>query len=274
MKGATTPRRVRRRGADAEDLLTTEEPMEIEIVHADGAHWRETSLAVTMRTPGEDFELAAGFLFTEGVVTAKGDIERMEHCPLHGMEQEHNVVKVRLREGVRLDEGRLHRHFYTTSSCGVCGKTSLEAVRSAFPPLPRAPRVSAAVLRGIPAEIRRRQATFAKTGGLHAAALLTETGELLVLREDIGRHNAVDKVVGERLLAGGVPVTAGILAVSGRASFEIVQKALAAGVPVIAALGAASSLAADLAEAYGATLVGFLREDGFTAYTGPVSEGG
>jgi len=269
MKAPTSERLVTRGGQRLADLLTTEEPMEIEIVHADGAHWRETSLAVTMRTPGDDFELAAGFLFTEGVITAKGDIGRIEHCPLHGTEQEHNVVKVRLREGVAFDEARLHRHFYTTSSCGVCGKTSLEAVRATFPTLPSSGlRVPGETLRGLPAKMRSAQATFQKTGGLHAAALFTAQGDLVVLREDIGRHNAVDKVVGERLLGGHLPADDAVLAVSGRASFELVQKTLAAGIPVLAAVGAASSLAVDLAAEYGMSLIGFLRSEGFTVYAG------
>ena len=266
--GPTSSRHVVRDGVAGTDLLTTEEPMEIEVVHADGAHWRETSLAITMRTPGDDFELAAGFLFTEGVITAREQIEHIEHCPLHGREQEHNVVKVRLREDVRFDEARLHRHFYTTSSCGICGKTSLEAVRVTFPKLlGPGPRIDAGVLRGLPAELRRAQKVFSETGGLHAAGLFTAEGELVVLREDIGRHNAVDKVVGERLLGGHLPASANVLAVSGRASFEVVQKALGAGVPILTAIGAASSLAVDLAEEGGMTLIGFLREKGFTVYS-------
>jgi len=268
--GPTAARSVVRDGRTVEDLLTTEEPMEIEVVHADGAHWRETPLAVTMRTPGDDFELAAGFLFTEGVITAREDIEKIEHCPLHGSGDEENVVKVRLREGVRFDETRLHRHFYTTSSCGVCGKTSLEAVRATFRALlsEDSPKVAAAVLREIPGKLRAGQATFAQTGGLHAAAVFTALGDVVVLREDVGRHNALDKVVGERLLAGKLPLRDAVVAVSGRGSFELVQKSLAAGVPILAAVGAASSLAVDLAREYGMTLVGFLRGEGFAVYSG------
>ena len=268
--GPSVLRPVIHKGRATEDLVTTEEPMEIELVHTDGKHWRETSLAVTMRTPGDDFELAAGFLFTEGVITAKEDIELIEHCPLHGSEQEYNVVKVRLREGVRFEEERLHRHFYPTSSCGVCGKTSLEAVRSQFPPLPawEGAKVSTAVLHGIPAKLREGQATFAKTGGLHAAAMFTASGDRVVIREDVGRHNALDKILGERFMAGKLPLHEAIVAVSGRASFELIQKSLAAGAPILAAMGAASSLAVDLSNEYGMTLIGFLRPEGFTVYSG------
>jgi len=252
------------------DVLTTEEPMEIEVDHFDGAHWREMSLAVTMRTPGSDFELAAGFLYTEGIVAAPADIAHMEHCPLHGAEQEFNVVKVRLGEALRLDEAKLHRHFYTTSSCGVCGKTSLEAVRRTFPsgPPPGVPRVSKAFLIELPAKLRQAQTVFSMTGGLHAAGIFTAAGDRVVVREDVGRHNALDKVIGERLLAGALPLSQAIVAVSGRASFELVQKALSAQVPILAAVGAASSLAVDLAREYGMTLVGFLRENGLTVYSG------
>ena len=271
--GSTSKRLVHRMGERperTEDVLTVEEPMEIELVHFDGAEWQETTLSITMRTPGHDFELAAGFLFTEGILGRREEIESIQHCPLHGEEQEYNVVQLRLAEPVRFDEERLHRHFYTTSSCGICGKTSLDAVRATFPALPKENGASLAVgtLRSLPERLRASQEVFDRTGGLHAAAIFGTDGAGIVTREDIGRHNALDKAVGERFLAGEVPLWDAVVMVSGRASFELVQKALAAGIPILAAVGAASTLAVDLASEYGMTLVGFLRDGHFTVYCG------
>ncbi|HLE46545.1 MAG TPA: formate dehydrogenase accessory sulfurtransferase FdhD [Thermoplasmata archaeon] len=255
---------------ESRDLVAGEEPMEIRLAipQEDGTFTR--SLSVTMRTPGDDFELAAGFLFTEGIVAGRDDIGRTEYTSEGKRDQEGNVVTVSLRPGVRLDPERLLRHFYVTSSCGVCGKASLEAVRVVVPgPLPAGrPLVSEQVLRELPARLREAQAVFAETGGLHAAGLFTPEGEPVVAREDVGRHNAVDKVVGERLLKGAVPLSGSVLQVSGRASFEIVQKALVAGIPVVSAVGAPSSLAVDLAREFGMTLVGFARPEGFNVYHG------
>jgi len=244
--------------------LTTEEPLEIR-VGVDGA---QHSLAVTMRTPGHDFELAAGFLFSEGVIAGRKVIDRIRYC---ADPQNYNVVTVDLVAGTTFDPARFSRHVYTTSSCGVCGKASLELVRASLPPAaarrPVAPP-PAEFLCALPAKLREAQPVFARTGGLHAAALFNGDGKLLLLREDVGRHNAVDKLVGARLLGDKLPAADTILLVSGRASFELVQKAVMAGIPVFAAIGAPSSLAVDLAREFGVTLVGFLREGRYNIYAG------
>ena len=255
-------RRVRR------DTLATEEPLEIRVTRHGGAAGR---VAVTMRTPGSDFELAAGFLFTEGVLRAADEIAAIRYCvdaELDGPQQ-YNVVSVRLAPGASFDPELLRRNFYTTSSCGVCGKASIEAVRGeACPVAAPGPVVSAAMLLSLPARLRAAQAVFERTGGLHAAALFSAQGELLRAREDVGRHNAVDKLVGAGLLAGELPFADRVLLVSGRLSFELVQKAARAGVAVLAGVSAPSSLAVELAAEAGMTLVGFLRESRFNVYAG------
>jgi FdhD protein len=263
-----TVRRVRGATAeDADDVLAAEEPLEIRVVESGGL---ERSLAVTMRTPGYDLELAAGFLVTEGILTARTDLERIEAANPRTAEEEGNVVRAILSDHAHIDLARTQRSFYTTSSCGVCGKTSLDAIWSrAPPPIPRdGPRVKAGILAGLPDTLRREQAVFERTGGLHACALFRGDGMLVTLREDVGRHNAVDKVVGERFLAEALPLGDGLLLVSGRASFEIVQKAVMAGVPFVAAIGAPSSLAVDAAKEFGMTLVGFLRGESYNVYAG------
>jgi FdhD protein len=223
-----------------------------------------------MRTPGDDFELAAGFLFAEGVVRRRDDFWRIEYCVDPGQEQEFNVVSVVLRDKVPLELSRTLRSFYTTSACGVCGKATLDAIRIREPPLlPRdRPRIAAKTLRAWPDALRESQSVFERTGGLHAAALFREDGHLVSVKEDVGRHNAVDKLVGERFLEGDVPLHACAMVVSGRASFEILQKALMAGIPFVAAVGAPSSLAVDTAKEFGMTLVGFLRGASFNVYAG------
>ena len=253
------------------DRLATEEPMEIRIESGARGDPETTSLSVTMRTPGNDFELAAGFLFTEGIVARPRDIVRIEYCTDAGVPQEYNVVSVVLRPTVKFDADRLSRHFYMTSSCGVCGKTALEAVRVAVRHRVREdrPSVDPATVASVPEQLRQGQAWFAETGGLHAAGLFDPGGKLLALREDVGRHNAVDKVVGEAFLGGRVPLAEDILAVSGRASFEILQKAAVAAIPFVIAVGAPSSLAVTIAEEFGMTLVGFARGDWFNVYAGP-----
>ena len=269
--GSTVRATVRRvRGAtaeDADDVLAAEEPLEMRIVEPGGP---ERSLAVTMRTPGHDLELAAGFLVTEGILAARRDLERIEAAKPRTAEEEGNVVRAILSDGAEADLTRTQRSFYTTSSCGVCGKTSLNAIWNRAPPPipPNAPRVNSGILAGLPDALRREQAVFERTGGLHACALFRADGTLVTLREDVGRHNAVDKVVGERFLAGALPLGDGLLLVSGRASFEIVQKAVMAGVPFVAAVGAPSSLAVDAAKEFGMTLVGFLRGDSYNVYAG------
>jgi FdhD protein len=246
------------------DVLAVEEPLEIRLsCHVDGRRVHR-AVSVTMRTPGHDSELAVGFLFTEGIVSTPEQVADVRPCG-NG-----NVVCVDLRPGVAVDLARLERHFYTTSSCGVCGKASIHAVHVA--PQYRAPAgqpvVEAAVIGRLPEALRARQAIFDQTGGLHASALFDVSGNLLCLREDVGRHNALDKVIGERCLAGHVPLSKCVLLVSGRASFELVQKAAVAGIPVLAAVGAPSSLAVSLASEHGLTVMGFVRADRFNVYSG------
>jgi FdhD protein len=248
------------------DLLATEEPLEIR-VRANGA---THSIAVTMRTPGADFELAAGFLFAEGFISSRDDVAQLSYCvdDLCG-EQEYNVVTVELRSHVGFDPHRLDRHFGVTSACGLCGKTSLDQIeRRGIVPLGPGPTVPHEVLYGLPDNLRRAQGLFATTGGLHAAGLFDPEGTLIALREDVGRHNAVDKLVGWALLEGKLPLPDRILMVSGRSSFEIAQKCVAAGVPILCSVSAPSSLAVDLTRRFGLTLVGFLRGDRFNIYTG------
>ena len=252
------------------DQLAAEEPMEIRVESGPKGQRETTSLSVTMRTPGHDFELAAGFLFTEGIVARKGDIARIEYCTDPGVRQEYNIVSAVLRPDVEFRADRLARHFYMTSSCGVCGKTALEAVRVAVrhPIPPGEPTLDPKMVAAIPERLRKDQPLFSETGGLHAAGLFDTSGQLSSLREDVGRHNAVDKVVGEAFLAGRTPLTGTVLAVSGRSSFEILQKAAVAGIPIVVAVGAPSSLAVSLADEFGMTLVGFARGGRFNVYTG------
>ena len=244
------------------DLLAAEEPLEIRTV---GPGQEPVAVAVTMRTPGHDFELAAGFLLTEGLLRA-GDIATITYCQ-EPDEQRYNIVNVHTR--VPLDLGAAERTFFTTSSCGICGKASLDAVAVRCDPLdPAGPVVGRATVLGLPDALRDRQRIFGRTGGLHAAGLFTTSGELTVMREDIGRHNAVDKVVGATVLAAGPP-RGEVLLVSGRLSFEIVQKAAVAGIPLVCAISAPSSLAVQAAGELGVTAVGFLRPEGFNVYTHP-----
>jgi FdhD protein len=253
------------------DYLATEEPLEIRL--AAGA--ATSTVAVTMRTPGADFELAAGFLYGEGVVAGAGDVARISYCTDPGVEaqQRYNIVTVALTAPRLPDLHALERHFLTSSACGVCGKASLDALelRGCAVPTDRpadGPQLDPAVLTRLPGTLRAAQGLFDATGGLHAAALFTPAGELVAAREDVGRHNAVDKLVGWALLAGRLPLHEHMLLVSGRSSYEIMQKALVAGIPVVCAVSAPSSLAVDLARRFGLTLVGFLRGDRFNVYAG------
>jgi FdhD protein len=248
-----------------EDVLAVEEPLEIRV--------GGTSLSITMRTPGHDFDLAAGFLISEGVVAHAGEIAAIRYCAgiNEAGENTFNVLDVTLAKGVAAPDPSLERNFYMTSSCGLCGKASIDAVRTAsHHPVARDPLViDASLLASFPDRLRAGQEVFDKTGGLHAAALFDgRTGEMLVLREDVGRHNAVDKVIGwaygERML----PLTGMVLQVSGRASFELTQKASMAGIPVLAAVSAPSSLAIDLAQESGITVVGFMRGRSMVVYSG------
>jgi len=252
-----------------DDALAVEEPLEIRLIWSTGSQPdRVQRLAVTMRTPGHDAELAVGFLIGEGVIRQPEDIIETFHTPLKAGATDPNVVVVRLAQGVTFDARRLERHVYTTSSCGVCGKTSLEAVGVIRgPALPDGPTLTPEIVSSMPGTFREQQDVFEQTGGLHAAALFTAEGELVRVREDVGRHNAVDKLVGSFVLSGQ-RVPQGVLLVSGRASFELAQKALVAGIPILAAVGAPSSLAVDLATEHGMTLLGFVREGRFNVYAG------
>ena len=254
------------------DLVAVEEPLEIRVVVEEGGRRRRHPIAVTMRTPGHDFELAAGFLHSEGALTDRRAVAGISHCQEGAAEEARNIVEVALAPGTAFDPRRFSRNVYTTSSCGVCGRGSLELVRAALPAArsePAAgPRLSPAALLAMPRRLARAQATFAATGGLHAAALFDASGELDLAREDVGRHNAVDKVVGALLMAGRLPAGDRLLLVSGRASFELVQKAVLAGLPALLAVGAPSSLAVELARDHGMTLVGFLRDGRFNVYSG------
>jgi FdhD protein len=248
-----------RKSATRPDLLAAEEPLEIRV--------RGRSVAVTMRTPGHDRELAAGFLLTERIIYERKQLKDIATCRA-SLEPE-NTLNVFLAAGVEVDFAQLTRHVFASSSCGLCGKASIEAVKQRFPEVRSTITVAANMLKVLPARMRRAQRAFAKTGGLHAAAIFDAKGRLMVLREDVGRHNAVDKVLGHGFLAGKLPFDSHILLVSGRASFEIVQKALAASIPIVCAVSAPSSLAVEFARESGQTLVGFLRGEGMNVYSHP-----
>ncbi|MFF3209919.1 formate dehydrogenase accessory sulfurtransferase FdhD [Streptomyces sp. NPDC002886] len=247
------------------DTLVAEEPLEIRL--------NGKPLAITMRTPGDDFALAVGFLASEGVLASASDVRAVTYC--EGATEDgsntYNVVNVQLAAGVPVPDITLERNVYTTSSCGLCGKASLDAVRTAtrFPGLADDPvRVGARLLGELPDRLRAEQKVFERTGALHGAGLFSAGGELIDVREDVGRHNAVDKIVGRALQAGRLPLAGSVLLVSGRASFELAQKAVMAGIPVLAAVSAPSSLAVDLAVESGLTLVGFLRGGDMNIYAG------
>lgn len=271
-RGSKTRARVRTveagRARLKSDVLATEEPMEIRLVTA---HETRT-VAVTMRTPGNDFELAAGFLHGEGIVSSPGEIRRISYCvdPEVDAEQQYNIVNVEVAGASEdYDLPSLERHFYTTSACGVCGKASLEQLElRGCPVIPPGPEIVPETIYALPDTLRESQGLFDATGGLHAAALFDTEGELIALREDVGRHNATDKLLGWAFLEGRLPLSRNIVMVSGRSSFEILQKTLAAGVPVVCAISAPSSLAVDVAREFGITLVGFLRGERFNVYAG------
>ena len=248
------------------DWLATEEPLEIRLA----AGGRAQRAAVTMRTPGADFALAAGFLYGEGIVRSRRDIRAIRYCVDVPDEQQHNVVTVDLDAPVLPDLDALERHFTMTSACGVCGKATLDGLEQrGLQAVASDLCVSPDVLATLPGRLRDAQQVFDRTGGLHAAALFDRDGTPVAVREDVGRHNALDKLIGWALLDGRLPLADGIVLVSGRASFELVQKAVAAGVPCLAAISAPSSLAVDVARRFGLTLVGFLRGERFNVYTQP-----
>src|SRR6185436_3710536 len=246
------------------DLLAIEEPLEIRVGFGSMGDRQQRNLSVTMRTPGHDFELAVGFLFTEGIIQQFDQIESVKYCEDGGkQEQKENIVRVELKSEVKIDFEKLQRHFYTSSSCGVCGKTSIDAVKVNCAQLSDSLKISKDVIHAVPEKLRKAQHVFEYTGGLHASALFDAEGNLILLREDVGRHNALDKIVGAMLFKNEMPLSNYTLLVSGRASFELVQKAAVAGIPVLAAVGAPSSLAVQLAQDHGLTILGFVREDRF-----------
>jgi FdhD protein len=244
------------------DRLAGEEPMEI---RAGGPGQEPASVAVTMRTPGHDFELATGFLFTEGLIGSREAV-RVSYCDTLETEQRYNVVTVRLAR--RFDASRLKRNFYASSSCGVCGKASLDQLSALSDPMPDGPSVKLSTLTTLPRTLRGAQRVFEVTGGLHAAGLFDLTGEMVAVREDVGRHNAVDKLIGSQLIRDGASLHESVMMISGRAGFEIVQKAAIARIPIVCAVSAPSSLAVETASEQNITLVGFLRDSGCNIYSG------
>ena len=257
--------------SEAPDVVAVEEPLEIRVVRQDGLEPVMTRISVTMRTPGNDFQLAAGFLFTEGVLESPAQVDGIDYARDVPADQATNIVNVVLAPSIAFAPELVQRNFYTTSSCGICGKGSLEAlvIQGCTPPQGASALVAAEVLCRLPDVLRDRQRVFQETGGLHAAGLFDAGGTLLALHEDVGRHNALDKLIGEQFLAGVVPLSDRVLLVSGRTSFELMQKAAMAGIPVVAGVGAPSSLAVDTARAFGVTLVGFLKRDTFNVYSAP-----
>jgi FdhD protein len=249
-----------------EDVLAVEEPLEIRLVSGSAGNQTTLPLSVTMRTPGHDEDLATGFLFTEGIIKSSDEIDSVHIDPFNP-----NVVTVALREYVKPLLHNVARNFYTTSSCGVCGKASVDAIKttSRFQQTPDNLRVGKQLLYSLPDKLRKHQQTFERTGGLHASALFDQQGELLMLREDVGRHNALDKLIGTCVASNIIPLDKHILLLSGRASFELIQKASMAGIRMVVAIGSPSSLAVALATEFGMTLVGFLKADRFNIYTGP-----
>jgi FdhD protein len=243
-----------------DDLITVEEPLEI--------RFAGLSVAVTMRTPGDDFDLALGFLFTEGILHTREDVASTAYCPSADLEAQGNIVNVNPTHPGLVDPQRWQRNFFSTSSCGICGKASIDAIHQQACPVQSRARMSHETLYRLDERLRAAQEDFARTGGLHAAGLFGLDGELIAAREDVGRHNAVDKVIGDALRRGALPLTQSVLVVSSRASFEVTQKALMAGIPIVAAVSAPSSLAVDLARSANMTLIGFLRSGRCNIYSG------
>ena len=266
---------IQRFGADGgacDDVVATEEPLEIRLAYRrpDGRRTQQ-SISITMRTPGNDGELAAGFLLTEGIIASAAQVDAIAPCGPPAANGLINVVRVDLAVGTEVDLERLKRNFYTSSSCGVCGKASLEAVavQGRYDLHGTALQVSAETLGALPERLRALQSVFERTGGLHASGLFDTHGHIDAIREDVGRHNALDKLIGQALLKGELPLDERGVVVSGRASFELMQKAMMAGIPMMAAVGAPSSLAVEFAEEFGMTLVGFLKADRFNVYSRP-----
>ena len=256
------------------DTLAVEEPLEIRLEYGPENQRQQKSISITMRTPGSDFDLALGFLFTEGLIDKKSDVLNIDYCgPVLKHLGHSNIVKIKLAPGVGLQLGSLDRNFYTTSSCGVCGKASIEALQtkniySALSQSENSFKIDKNILSSLPEKLRSSQEVFESTGGLHASGLFDSQGELFALREDVGRHNALDKLIGHCFQQSRLPLQSSILMLSGRISFELVQKASMAAIPFIAAVGAPSSLALELAQEMKITLVGFLRQGRFNVYSG------
>jgi len=255
---------------EVSDVLAVEEPLEIRVGFTENGRTAHKAISITMRTPGDDESLAVGFLFTEGIIRTREQIASVRHCgkpsPDKGIK---NTILVELADGVGVDLKRLERHFYTSSSCGVCGKSSIKALHTGTKKIQsNGPKISSEIIHRLPAAGLANQSTFEKTGGLHASVIFNAAGGIEAIAEDVGRHNALDKVIGAKFLSGELPLAEKILLVSGRASFELVQKALMAGIPIMAAVGAPSSLAVELAREFGMTLIGFVRDGRFNIYTG------
>jgi FdhD protein len=254
------------------DLLTVEEPMEIRLGFGPADLREQKSISVTMRTPGNDFELALGFLFTEGIIQNPQDIYKIHYCTeLNTKENLENIVRVELKPELEIDLSNLQRNFYTTSSCGVCGKESIEAIKTNCPVqhMDVSVHINPQTITQLPDKLRAQQSVFEHTGGIHACALFDTEGNLLLLREDVGRHNALDKLIGAALNLPAIQPNKTVLLLSGRASFELLQKAAMAGIPIVCAVGAPSSLAVQTAQSFNITLVGFLRNQRFNIYSTP-----
>jgi len=251
------------------DILSVEEPLEIRIIYGAKNERKQKNISVTMRTPGNDVELAVGFLFTEGVITAYENLKKVYHMDMNCSFQKENIIVVELVENFMPHLNQSDRNFYTTSSCGVCGKGSIQSIRtvSIFQHIDKQPvALCATIFYKLPQKLREAQSDFSATGGIHASGLFSIHGELQLLREDVGRHNALDKLIGAALMDHLLPLNQYILLLSGRASFELIQKAAMAGISVVAAIGAPSSLAVDLAKEFDMTLLGFLKEGRFNVY--------
>ena len=254
------------------DLVAVEEPLEIRIGYGSAGYRQQKNISVTMRTPGHDFELTLGFLFTEAIIKSKDDISQIKYCTeLNTIENNENIVRAELKENIELEFKKLERNFYTTSSCGVCGKASIEAVKTVCSTIAERKTllIEKELLFLLPNKLRGKQNIFEYTGGIHASALFDLNGNLLLLREDVGRHNALDKLIGAALGGNIFPLDKHILLLSGRASFELIQKAAMAGIRVVCAIGAPSSLAVETAKEFNITLIGFLRDKKFNIYSNP-----
>ena len=252
------------------DFLAVEEPLEIRLVYGLSDNRKQKSISITMRTPGDDKDLAIGFLFTEGIISSFEQVENISHLPCLNQQTKGNIILIELSDKVEINLQKLERHFYTSSSCGVCGKSSIEAIyQSGASNIPiNNMHIDAKQIHQLPNKIRTQQAIFENTGGLHAAGLFDQNGNLILIREDVGRHNAVDKLIGAALQEKRTPLHLNILMLSGRVSFELVQKALMAGIPILVAVGAPSTLAIQLAKASQMTIIAFVRNGKFNIYSG------